>query len=47
MLNACWYAYNMGFMGTSAIHPGWVEVANEGFPPPREEVVLPLRGGLF
>ncbi|MBU2053941.1 MAG: CoA ester lyase [Proteobacteria bacterium] len=43
MLNACRYAYNMGFMGTSAIHPGWVEVANEGFSPPREEVALARR----
>jgi citrate lyase subunit beta/citryl-CoA lyase len=43
MLKACRYAYNMGFMGASAIHPGWVDVANEGFSPPREEVSLARR----
>lgn len=43
MLKACRYAYNMGFRGTSAIHPGWVEVANEGFSPPRDEVALAWR----
>ncbi|MFH1235651.1 MAG: CoA ester lyase [Parcubacteria group bacterium] len=40
MLKACRYAYNMGFMGTSVIHPAWVEVANEGFTPPQNEVNL-------
>jgi citrate lyase subunit beta/citryl-CoA lyase len=43
MLKACRYAYNMGFTGTSVIHPGWVEAANEGFSPPSEEVSLARR----
>ena len=43
MLKACRYAYRMGFMGTSAIHPAWVEAANEGFSPPGEEVALAPR----
>jgi len=43
MLKACRYAYRMGFMGTSAIHPAWVEAANEGFSPPSEEVSLARR----
>jgi citrate lyase subunit beta/citryl-CoA lyase len=43
MLKACRYAYNTGFMGTSVIHPGWVEAANEGFSPPLEEVNLARR----
>jgi citrate lyase subunit beta / citryl-CoA lyase len=43
MLKACRYAYRMGFMGTSAIHPAWVEAANEGFSPPAEEVSLARR----
>ena len=43
MLKACRYAYRMGFMGTSAIHPVWVEAANEGFSPPPEEVSLARR----
>ena len=43
MLKACRYAYRMGFMGTSAIHPAWVEAANEGFSPPAEEVILARR----
>ncbi len=43
MLKACRYAYRMGFMGTSAIHPAWVEPANEGFSPPAEEVALARR----
>ena len=43
MLKACRYAYRMGFMGTSAIHPAWVEAANEGFSPPVEEVTLARR----
>jgi len=43
MLKACRYAYNMGFMGTSVIHPGWVEAATEGFTPPAEEVALARR----
>jgi citrate lyase subunit beta/citryl-CoA lyase len=43
MLKACRYAYRMGFMGTSAIHPAWVEAANEGFSPPAEEVALARR----
>jgi len=43
MLKACRYAYKMGFMGTSAIHPAWVEAANEGFSPPPEEVALARR----
>ena len=43
MLKACRYAYNMGFMGASAIHPAWVEAANEGFTPPVQEVALARR----
>jgi len=43
MLKACRYAYRMGFMGTSVIHPAWVEAANEGFSPPPEEVALARR----
>lgn len=43
MLKACRYSYKMGFMGTSAIHPAWVEAANEGFSPPPEEVSLARR----
>lgn len=43
MLKACRYAYNTGFMGTSVIHPGWAEAANEGFSPPAEEVSLARR----
>ncbi len=43
MLKACRYAYRMGFMGTSAIHPAWVEAANEGFSPPAAEVTLARR----
>lgn len=43
MLKACRYAYRMGFMGTSVIHPAWVEAANEGFSPPPEEVSLARR----
>lgn len=40
MLKACRHAYNLGFMGTSVIHPGWIKAANEGFSPPAEEVAL-------
>jgi citrate lyase subunit beta/citryl-CoA lyase len=40
MLKACRYAYNMGFMGTSVIHPAWVEAANEGFTPSQDEITL-------
>lgn len=43
MLKACRYAYRMGFMGTSVIHPAWVEAANEGFSPPPDEVALARR----
>jgi len=43
MLKACRYAYRTGFMGTSVIHPAWVEAANEGFSPPAEEVSLARR----
>jgi len=43
MLKACRYAYRTGFMGTSVIHPAWVEAANEGFSPPPEEVSLGRR----
>jgi citrate lyase subunit beta/citryl-CoA lyase len=43
MLKACRYAYRMGFMGTSVIHPSWVEPANEGFSPPQAEVALARR----
>ena len=43
MLKACRYAYRMGFMGTSVIHPAWVAAANEGFSPPPEEVSLARR----
>lgn len=43
MLKACRYAYRMGFMGSSAIHPAWVEAANDGFSPPSEEVALARR----
>jgi citrate lyase subunit beta / citryl-CoA lyase len=43
MIKACRYAYKMGFMGTSVIHPGWVEAANEGFTPPPDEVSLARR----
>lgn len=43
MLKACRYAYRTGFMGTSVIHPAWVEAANEGFSPPPEEVSLARR----
>jgi citrate lyase subunit beta/citryl-CoA lyase len=43
MLKVCRYAYKMGFMGTSAIHPVWVEAANEGFSPLPEEVALARR----
>jgi citrate lyase subunit beta/citryl-CoA lyase len=38
MLKACRHAYYMGYMGTSVIHPGWINAANEGFTPPKEEV---------
>ncbi|MBW1961096.1 MAG: CoA ester lyase [Deltaproteobacteria bacterium] len=40
MLKACRHAFWMGYMGTSVIHPGWIQAANEGFTPPREEVEL-------
>jgi citrate lyase subunit beta / citryl-CoA lyase len=40
MLKACRHAFWMGFMGTSAIHPGWVKPANQGFSPPESEVAL-------
>jgi citrate lyase subunit beta/citryl-CoA lyase len=43
MLKACRYAYNLGFMGTFMIHPGWVEAANEGYSPPQDEVLLARR----
>ena len=40
MLKACRHAFWMGYMGTSAIHPGWVKPANQGFAPPESEVAL-------
>ena len=40
MLKACRHAFWMGYMGTSVIHPGWVEPANQGFAPPDSEVAL-------
>lgn len=43
ILRACRYAYRTGFMGTSVIHPAWVEAANEGFSPPADEVSLARR----
>jgi citrate lyase subunit beta/citryl-CoA lyase len=38
MLQACWHAQWMGFMGASIIHPGWVHAANEGFKPPQKDL---------
>ena len=43
MLNACRHAFWMGYMGTSVIHPAWVNAANEGFSPPREEIAVARR----
>jgi citrate lyase subunit beta / citryl-CoA lyase len=40
MLKSCRHAFWMGYMGTSAIHPGWVKPANQGFSPPESEVAL-------
>jgi citrate lyase subunit beta/citryl-CoA lyase len=39
MLEACRYAFWMGYMGTSVVHPGWIKAANEGFSPPEKEVL--------
>ena len=43
MRTACRHAFWMGFMGTSVIHPGWIEAANEGFTPDRDEVAQAKR----
>jgi citrate lyase subunit beta/citryl-CoA lyase len=43
MLKACRHAFWMGYMGTSLIHPGWIQAANEGFTPPQAEVDLTRR----
>jgi citrate lyase beta subunit len=40
MLKACRHAFWMGYMGTSLIHPGWVNAANEGFKPPKSDLDL-------
>ena len=38
MFKACQHAQWMGFMGAALIHPGWVEPANEGFKPPKDDL---------
>jgi citrate lyase subunit beta/citryl-CoA lyase len=43
MLRACRHAFWMGYMGTSMIHPGWIQAANEGFTPPADDVDLARR----
>lgn len=43
MTGACQHAFWMGFMGTSVIHPKWVQAANEGFTPPEHEIELARR----
>lgn len=40
MHKACRHAFWMGYMGTSMIHPGWVNAANEGFKPDQSDVDL-------
>jgi citrate lyase subunit beta/citryl-CoA lyase len=43
MLKACRHAFWMGYMGTSVIHPAWINPANEGFTPAPEEVTRARR----
>lgn len=40
MLQACRHAFYMGYMGTSLVHPVWVDAANEGFKPSRADLDL-------
>ncbi len=40
MVAACRRAQWLGFTGTSLIHPGWVEAANEGFAPAQQDLAM-------
>lgn len=40
MLKACRRSFMMGFLGTSTIHPVWINPINEGFTPTLSEVEL-------
>jgi citrate lyase subunit beta/citryl-CoA lyase len=40
MLKACRHAFWIGHMGTSLIHPSWINAANEGFRPPQSDLEM-------
>jgi citrate lyase subunit beta/citryl-CoA lyase len=40
MYKACQHAFWMGYMGTSLIHPVWVNAANDGFKPTQSDIDL-------